>query len=740
MIEHMTARAATVEDAPAGASSTGSPAPSVGWASGPLGEVQAADRAIARATAVRARAVAEFAATRPASADRPQGEHGAMSAERWAGRAAVLRPVSEWATQELAVALSLTARAAEELLERSLTLVHRLPWVLAALEAGRLHAGHLWCLLEHVAPITDDVLRAQMQAELLAWLAARGRVTTPAQLGDRVRRVVAQYNARNAARDLARALQQRGISVRPERTTGLSAVTVVCATPEAQALYRALGACAGALADDPDAPPRSRGEKLVDCLLELVLRPGESELPPVQVLLTVVAGVSTLLGGDAPGEVDGQLVPAEMLRRLVYGLAGRPAPADAEEDAGSGSAAHAVPPDGRAAGEGAARPGRRVTDPTDTGPTDTRPTDTDPTDTRPTDTGPTKGGPTDADPTDAGPFHPGPTDAAGGPVERAAVALDGVAFDRWLEDLVRHGFGDAPAPGEPDWSPGAPPGPAEWDPGPEPGLEGRVHPGGPADLDESGDLCPPGTRADVAGGGWWAAADRAVDDAGTAVHAARLALGAAQRMVATARRADAADEASWAAGAAGRVTAATDALAALAAAADDQREQLAELLATTGGGGLADRPRLALTDAVTGALLALTDARALRVAATCGRPVCRRRPASCQHALAGLPGVGVPGPSPGYRPSAELDRFVRARDRRCRFPGCRRRVPRAGELDHTVPHPDGPTAAANLAGYCTGDHRGKHQAPGWRHTLTPDGTLTVTTPSGLTAVTEPPPY
>ncbi|WP_198588267.1 hypothetical protein [Geodermatophilus chilensis] len=44
------------------------------------------------------------------------------------------------------------------------------------------------------------------------------------------------------------------------------------------------------------------------------------------------------------------------------------------------------------------------------------------------------------------------------------------------------------------------------------------------------------------------------------------------------------------------------------------------------------------------------------------------------------------------------------------------------------------------AGYCTSDHRGTHQAPGWTRTLTPDGTLTVTTPTGLTAVTEPPPY
>jgi hypothetical protein len=53
-------------------------APPVGLSSGPLGVVQAADREIARLTAVRARAVAEFAASRAASADRAQGEPGAI--------------------------------------------------------------------------------------------------------------------------------------------------------------------------------------------------------------------------------------------------------------------------------------------------------------------------------------------------------------------------------------------------------------------------------------------------------------------------------------------------------------------------------------------------------------------------------------------------------------------------------------------------------------------------------------
>jgi hypothetical protein len=67
-------------------------------------------------------------------------------------------------------------------------------------------------------------------------------------------------------------------------------------------------------------------------------------------------------------------------------------------------------------------------------------------------------------------------------------------------------------------------------------------------------------------------------------------------------------------------------------------------------------------------------------------------------------------------------------------------VPRGGELDHVHTWPQGPTAAGNLAGLCTPNHRGKHQAPGWTYTMAPDGTLTVTTPTGLTADTEPPPY
>ncbi|MCA0146464.1 HNH endonuclease signature motif containing protein [Blastococcus sp. LR1] len=630
-------------------------APGAGWASGPLGAVQAADREIAHQTALRARAVAEFAAAHPASADRQPGQPGAMSAERRVARPQVLADVSEWVTQEMVVALCISSQAAEQLLVRSLTLVHRLPRTLEALERGELHSGHLWPMLEKVAPIADPKKRAAVEQELLEWMA--GRVTTPAQLGAKARRLGLARDARDEAARLAAALRERGVGVRADRREGMAVFDALLTIPEAQALLDALGRYADAL-DDPD-DHRTRGQKMADCLLDLVLRPGENGLRPVQAQLTVVAGVRALLGGDQPGEIGSDPVSAEMVRALAVALGLLPA-ADADTDR-------------------------------------------------------------DADPFDPPAPSPGPVDEWSTDTWPEAWRA---ADERWWAEVearaLRGEWGGEDDP--PDdvlarwWDQGPPADADVADARGDTNSDDGPHRDPDSAHDADADAAP---LPEPAG---WTAARRALEAASAGVAQLHRTLSHARRSVADAQRADEDDEATWQRSPAGRVTTAPTDLDALLAASRSQREALAALLDASAGGTLLDRPRIAVVDELTGALLALTDSTDLR-----------------RRAIAGL-GLGPPGPTAGYRPGRALDRFVRARDRRCRFPGCRRRVPLGGELDHDRPYPDGPTSAENLTGYCTGHHRGKHQAPGWRHELAAGGTLTVTTPSGLVASTAPPPF
>jgi hypothetical protein len=156
------------------------------------------------------------------------------------------------------------------------------------------------------------------------------------------------------------------------------------------------------------------------------------------------------------------------------------------------------------------------------------------------------------------------------------------------------------------------------------------------------------------------------------------------------------------------------------------------------GTALAQPPAIAVVEELSGQLLALTDAAEIRRAATCGDPRCRTGRRPCTHPSDG-PGLGPPPPTDGYTPSAALARFVRARDRRCRFPGCRARAI-VCDLDHTLPWPAGPTAAANLCSLCRHHHRLRHQAPGWSMRVLPDGGLQWTTPGGQTLITHPPRY
>lgn len=90
-----------------------------------------------------------------------------------------------------------------------------------------------------------------------------------------------------------------------------------------------------------------------------------------------------------------------------------------------------------------------------------------------------------------------------------------------------------------------------------------------------------------------------------------------------------------------------------------------------------------------------------------------------------------------YRPPAALADRVRARDRTCRFPGCRHRADHC-DLDHTVPFPAGPTSIDNLGALCRHHHRLKHETE-WTVSQDRRGRFRWRSPTGRRYLTSPAP-
>src|SRR4051794_31394829 len=150
--------------------------------------------------------------------------------------------------------------------------------------------------------------------------------------------------------------------------------------------------------------------------------------------------------------------------------------------------------------------------------------------------------------------------------------------------------------------------------------------------------------------------------------------------------------------------------------------QLAELLRRVGALGLTTPEDGLLTFAVTDA-----DGRLLATLSL----------ADLQRAVRRGQGVNPPAATDGYRPTAEQREFVTTRDRHCRMPFCGQRTGWA-DHDHVVAHScGGETTCTNLCCLCRTHHRLKTFAKGWLFVMEPDGTLHVTTPSGVTRTTRP---
>ncbi|WAC65934.1 DUF222 domain-containing protein [Agrococcus sp. SL85] len=102
------------------------------------------------------------------------------------------------------------------------------------------------------------------------------------------------------------------------------------------------------------------------------------------------------------------------------------------------------------------------------------------------------------------------------------------------------------------------------------------------------------------------------------------------------------------------------------------------------------------------------------------------------------PVTGLAVATDRYRPTAAQRRWLRARDGRCRFPGCSMPAHRA-DADHTRDHAlGGATATANLALLCRRHHVIKH-ATRWRVRQSVPGVLERTSPIGTLHTDRPDP-
>jgi hypothetical protein len=91
-----------------------------------------------------------------------------------------------------------------------------------------------------------------------------------------------------------------------------------------------------------------------------------------------------------------------------------------------------------------------------------------------------------------------------------------------------------------------------------------------------------------------------------------------------------------------------------------------------------------------------------------------------------------------YTPSADMKRFLRARDQHCRFPGCRQPAHRC-DRDHTLDYAlGGETSTCNLACLCKRHHTLKGETA-WKVRQLGGGILEWTSPGGHVYIDKPPP-
>lgn len=264
------------------------------------------DRIESWAAARQARLLAEFARRRPP--------------DSWQARRSE-RPsrCSEFAPDEVGLALRLSRPAAANRLAVATIVVEELPATLAGWEAGRLDGSKVRAICD-----TADQLPPETWPRLEARVLGRAPEQTLALLRRSLARAVLALDPQGAQRRHQDQHRDRRVVMTPE-PDGMASLWALLTAPDATAITTHLGELARSLgAADERSMDARRADLLVDLLTgRRCAGPGcgADPRPPGKPLVQVTVPITTLMGLDeAPGELAGYgPIPAPLARDIAAG-------------------------------------------------------------------------------------------------------------------------------------------------------------------------------------------------------------------------------------------------------------------------------------------------------------------------------------------------------------------------------------------------------------------------------------
>ncbi|MBE0009137.1 HNH endonuclease [Arthrobacter sp. AET 35A] len=261
---------------------------------------------------------------------------------------------------EISAALHIPERTAGFLVEHSTLLTRYCPATLGALEAGKLSKRHAWAVVEEATsiPDTDPTVTADFESQLIGMAS----LTTVAKFRHQANRLREELHPETITTRRKRAVKERGVFLTPSYD-GMAWLEAYLPVDQAAGIFHRVDTAARALQgpDEPRTLTQLRADVLIDVLTSAGatghMRTSEPDQPyrtttsdgingldgmpgnggstavgepvgrvaggasafwGVQAKVFVTVPVMTLLGGDAPGELEGYgPIDPDTARRLA---------------------------------------------------------------------------------------------------------------------------------------------------------------------------------------------------------------------------------------------------------------------------------------------------------------------------------------------------------------------------------------------------------------------------------------